>query len=906
MRSVMPGTLLRSVSRVVRTVRARHIGARVAVLALALTAIPAAAGVAAASVAQGAAAARGAVAARGAAVASRPLNDPTASFDNLRTGWDPNEPGLSPTVVHSTFGQKFKTSVNGQIYAQPLVLGSQLIVATENNWVYGMDASTGHINWSTSLGNPYKIPNCNNIAPNVGITSTPVYDPSTNTAYVMANINTGASIAWRLFGLDVSTGKITFQHGVYGSPSNNSHISFNGQNELQRPGLLLLNGWVYAAFSSHCDHYTYDGYVSAVNPATGNATLWSDESGATNDKAGIWQSGGGLVSDGAGRLFLTSGNGVSPPKGPGNNPPGQLAESVIHLQPQSNGTLKALDFFSPANAPYLDQNDIDYGSAGPAELPVGTSAYAHVIVQGGKYGKLFLLNADNLGGREQGPNNSDNNLYQSSAYGGLWGHPGIFESSTSPIPANSSNLANYVYTVGKNDSVRGFRIDTNGSGSPKLTDVANSTFAFPYGSGSPVVTSNGNDVNSAVVWVVQNNGGSNSTLVAFPAAPQPGKNGGLKLQEINGQPIGNADVFTIPATGNNMVYVGTGDGHVLGFGNTAAAALRQGPTPAFAGTAVGSSATQAATATASRTVTVTGMSDTYPTSPSPFTIGQVTETKRGTTTPVSVTFPVTLHRGDTLSAPVTFAPTAPGGADGTLSFATAAGQNVPVNISLIADATQTGLYATNPRLSMLLLLQNGTVIAPVPVHTSSYAVSTIVNGGTTPQRITKISLPGGPFTVRQLPKVGTILQPGQSVTVQFEYKPTQAVSSAAALTVTGSSGTAATVSLSSTGSSAVSKFTLPANVSFGKVPVGQTATRYIHIVNAGNQPATVSRTALSGPFRATAKVAVGLPVSGGADLSVPVTFTPAAKGFSAGTYTFSWTDALGPHTVTIGVSGTGV
>src|ERR1700730_5542454 len=97
MHLVMPGILLRSVSRVVRAVRARHIGARFAVLALALTAIPAGAGVAAASSGQ---------AARGAAVASRPLNDPTASFDNLRTGWDPNEPGLSPTVVHSTFGQK--------------------------------------------------------------------------------------------------------------------------------------------------------------------------------------------------------------------------------------------------------------------------------------------------------------------------------------------------------------------------------------------------------------------------------------------------------------------------------------------------------------------------------------------------------------------------------------------------------------------------------------------------------------------------------------------------------------------------------------------------------------------------------------------------------------------------------
>src|SRR6202035_2981097 len=104
----------------------------------------------------------------------------------------------------------------------------------------------------------------------------------------------------------------------------------------------------------------------------------------------------------------------------------------------------------------------------------------------------------------------------------------------------------------------------------------------------------------------------------------------------------------------------------------------------------------------------------------------------------------------------------------------------------------------------------------------------------------------------------------------------------------------------------LSKFTHPTNVSFGKVTVGQTATRMIHIVNAGNTAATVSSTKLSGPFRATAKVASGLPVNGGNDLTVPVTFTPAAKGYSAGTYTFSWTDQFGPHSLSIPVSGTGV
>ena len=219
MRSVRLATLLRSVRM---RGRANYVGAGVAVLALALTTVPAGAGVAAASSGRSTRA-PGLTAAQPA-----PQDDPTASQDNLRTGWDPNEPGLSPSVVHgASFGQVFRTAVNGQVYAQPLVIGSTLIVATENDWVYGLNASTGAIIWSTSLGTPYAIKTCNNVAPNIGVTSTPVYDPSSGTAYVMAQVVSGTSVAWRLYGINITTGALTFQRGIYGSPSNDSHITFS-------------------------------------------------------------------------------------------------------------------------------------------------------------------------------------------------------------------------------------------------------------------------------------------------------------------------------------------------------------------------------------------------------------------------------------------------------------------------------------------------------------------------------------------------------------------------------------------------------------------------------------------------------------------------------------------------------
>jgi hypothetical protein len=842
-----------------------------------------------------------------------PQDDTTASLNNLRTGWDPHESALSPAAVSgSGFGEVFSTAVNGQVYAQPLVIGSTVIVATENDWVYGLKAATGAVEWSTSLGTPWAIPNCSDLTPNIGITSAPVYDAATGSVYTVANIVSGASIQWRMFGLNVATGAVTLNSLISGHPSNDPDISLDAQDQSQRAGLLLMNGWVYAGFSSHCDNPPWAGFIAGVNVAGHQrSTLWTDEAGVTDDMAGIWQGGGGLMSASPKHIFVTSGNGVSPAAGPGAAPPGQLAESVIQLLQRPSGQLAAQDFFSPANAPSLDAGDLDFGSGGPVGFPVGTTAYPHILAQAGKYGVIYLLNRDSLGGREQGPTSTDDDLFASQAYNGLWGHPALFEQSTSAIPPSSSGLSDYLYYLGRNDYLRAFQVGTTGTGAPELANVANSTFQLGYTSGSPVVTSSGTDPSSAVVWVVDSSGmsGTGASLVAFDAVPQPATGGGLQLQELGDGPIGTAGQFSIAATGNGMVYVGTRDGHLLGFGVTANAALRRGGDAAFGDIPVGSAATRTASVTAARTVTVTGAALSSVTSPAPFTAGRVTETTPGHTQPEPVTFPVTLHGGDTLHAPVRYAPAAPGGASGALSFATQGG--VPVSVPLIASATSAGLYTTTPTLPLLLSLNDGTRVGPVPVGLKVSAVATIVNGGTTPQRITKVSAPsglqdGGPLTYRALPKPGTVLRPGQSVSIQVIYAPARIVPTKVTLTVTGSSGATAKVAVTGTSQAAVSKIVAPGRVSFGDVRVGHTGKRFINLLNDGNTAATVLKTVLLGPFRLPYRVDDGLPFNGGYNLAIPVTFTPSRTGRVTGSYTFSWTDWFGTHAITIPVSATGV
>ena len=847
-----------------------------------------------------------AVAGAGAAGAAA-TDETTVSQTNLRNGWDANEPTLTPAALQGgSFGQIFKTSVNGQVYGQPLVIGNTLVVATENDWVYGLNATTGAQLWKTSLGTPYHITTCSDLTPNIGVTSTGVYDPSTNTVYEMGLVHE-TSWQWHLFGLNLGTGAITFKQRIVGHPSNDPSLSFSALPQGQRPGLLLMNGWVYAAFASHCDHNSYDGYVAGVNTSTNATTLWADESGVSNEKGGIWHSGGGVMSDGPGRIFVTSGNGVSPAKGPGNNPPGQLAESVIRLSPDATtGVLTAQDFFSPSNAPSLDAADTDFGSGGPVGLPFGTGTYPDIMMQAGKGGEVYLLNRDNLGGRSSSDSGA---LAAIGPYAGQWNHPVFFADTPTLTTANASSANDYMIYVGKNDYMREFKAGVNSSDQPTLTDVNNSTFTLGYSSGAPVITSNGTDPSTGIIWEEHHNDstGSGGYLGAWALQGVPRSGGGTKLSEIWAAPIGTGSKFTEIATGNGMVYVGTRDGNVYGFGITGAAALAQSGTAQFGDTAVGTSSAKQLALTATTAVTVTGATVNAASTAAPFALGQVTLTPAGGGTPASVKFPVTIHKGDVLRAAVKFAPSAVGGVDGQVAFTTTA-SSAPVSVPLIGNGTRTGLFATNSALSFVINENDGMTIHNVPAGVSDLQITSIVNDGDVPVTVKSITPPAGTYQAIGLPKPGTVIKPGEAIPVKVIFTPQHAVTSNGSFTITPSTGASATVSLTGTGLAPVTKFTAaPSVVHFGSVPVGHTATKMIKVVNAGNQPSLMGQTGLpGGPFGAPLRASQGLPVNQDYNLELPVTFHPAKAGAFSGTYTVTWTDRSGQHSLKVPITGTGV
>jgi hypothetical protein len=854
------------------------------------------------------------------AIAQGPPDVTTAGYSNLRTNWDASEPALSPTTVQSgSFGQIFSTKVVGSVYAQPLVVGGTAIVTTEEARAYGINATTGAIVWSRDFGKPFKAKTigCSDLTPNIGSTSTPVEDPSTGIVYLTTRLETkpgGIDNAdWYFQAVYAATGAEVpgYPVPITGTPSNTPGVPFDASYTQQRPGLLLLGGTVYAAFGSDCDITPYRGIVVGVSTSTNTITMWSDESGIGTDQnsmAGIWQSGGGLVSLGPNNIVLTSGNGVSPQPAASDDPPDTLSESVIGLTVQSDGTLTPTQFFAPSNAATLDADDEDLGSGGPVALPptyFGTSAHPQLLVQVGKDGRIFLVDAADMGGFQQGAGGGDDVLQELGPYGGVWGHPAAYGGQGGWV---------YVLESGGGGYLRALSYGVDAHRVPQLASAGTSTGSFGWTSGSPMVTSDGTTAGSAVVWVVYSRGatGEGGQLRAYGAIPSDGV-----LPLLWSAPIGTASKFATPTAWNGRILVGTRNGYIIEFGSSTTNAVTAAPLD-FGSVAVGSTRTVTLTAAANQAMTVAGPAvvSGYQATSSPYAAaGDATSTSTtlpGETTAgpaeippagtepvptgvISVSSPAAGTRvaaGARIPVQVTFAPTGPGAVIADVSIPTSAGtRTVPVS----GYGTAPGLLHSSEPLSYGTVLTGSGGLA---------IAATVSNSWDRPETITGVSLPGAPFTLTGAPAVGTVLTPQQSITVSVRFDPTVAGSYASALTISTDQGS---LNLPATGT-AVSGYrrlaVSAATVDAGAVPVGEAKDVTFQVGNSGTVALVITRSlAPDGEFSTDEPMPEGTTVDPGTFLNQTVRFRPTSPGPDSETYTFK-SDGGGQVTVTLLGTGT--
>lgn len=288
--------------------------------------------------------------------------------DNARSGVDHSGARLSH--LHRAW---VSPTLDGQIYAEPLVWHNLVIVATENDTVYGIDAATGKPVWSQHLGTPVPLSRlkCGNIDP-LGITATPAIDPTNGRLFVVAETLAGNAVTHQLAALDPATGQIVFQQP-------DDPPGLNAVDQQQRSALLVADGRVYASYGGlFGDCGSYHGWVVAAS-TSGPGPL-SAYQVPTENQGAIW-SPGGPVQDSSGAIVVATGNGAS-------TGAYDYGNSVIKLSP----TLAVTDNFAPTDWAADNAADRDVGSTSPQLLA------SDLIFQVGKTKEGFLLDANRLGG----------------------------------------------------------------------------------------------------------------------------------------------------------------------------------------------------------------------------------------------------------------------------------------------------------------------------------------------------------------------------------------------------------------------------------------------------------------------------------------------------------------------------
>ncbi len=810
-------------------------------------------------------------------------SEPTNAGDDLRDGWYPEQTTLTPQLLSGgTFGQLWSTAVEGQVYAQPLLADGEVLVATENNKVYGLDPATGAKKWSTTLPgtpwNPGEI-SCADLTPSIGVTATPVVDPATGIAYMTHKAYVSGSsgtVAYYLDAIELSTGaeRPGFPVQIAGT-AQNANLTFAARTELQRPGLLLMNGVVYAAFGSDCDTTPWQGWVFGISTSGQTRARWVAVPSGSG--AGIWQSGAGITSDAPGTLLISTGNGGSPSTPtPGKTPPSTFGESIVRLTVQADGSLKPVDFFTPFDAKQLDEGDADFASGGITGLNseyFGTPATPHLAVAVGKDGYVYLLNRDELGGFEQGSGLGDKVVERIGPYGGVWSRPGVWPGQGGWVYIPTASAGNSA--GGSSGYLRVYQYGVSGTGQPTLSLQATSSDSFGFGSGAPVITSEGTTPGSAIVWIewMPNGSGAGAQLRAYEPIPS----GGAPVLRWSA-PIGTGSKFATPGVGAGRLYVGTREGKVLAFGSPVTPVL-SAPSTSFPTTTDGSESQRTVTLTANSALTVTKLSSTS----SQFVIGSPTPP-----------LPASLGAGQTMQVPVSFEPSQTGLLGGSLVAETDHG-TVSFSLQGTGQSAVAQLEASPKVVSF-----GGTTVGG---HVS--AAATFRNVGGAPLTIEGAKLPAAPFGATEVPAKGTIVEPGKAVTIQATFEPTAEGSFQGELALVTSAGTVGVTLAGSAGSPGVLAVSSEHN-EFGNVTVGTTATHTFTVTNKGGTNVTItkSKPPTGGSFTATTALSEGTTIQPGETLTETVAFTPGAPGYATGTWLLNGEDSTGVHEIRF--SGNGV
>jgi hypothetical protein len=379
-------------------------------------------------------------------------------------------------------------AITGKAYASPLFVEAgkvpglnggkgAIFIATESNDVYALDEATGAQVWTANLGTPGG-PSCGNagkISPQ-GVTGTPAIDLASGLIVMDSAQGPGSTQDHVMVGLDVATGKTKWSVSLKGVKDAKGNV-FDPAPQLQRPAILIVNGYAYAGFGGNIgDCGTYHGWIIGV-PLDGNKAnvkAWRPQT----SKAAIWGPGG-PSSDGS-AVYVTTGNGAGGASWAGS-------EGVIRLGFDLSFTSDPKDYFAPSDFANMDSTDQDISGSGPLVLDAPALGKT-VILALGKNGDAYLIDAANMGGVGATILDHQNVSAGAISNAAAWATVG----GSVYVVANNNWTAGNGCAMGGGD-LFAIKIDS----SLKMTEV---WCADSGGHTSPIITTS-DGTNDAIVWI---------------------------------------------------------------------------------------------------------------------------------------------------------------------------------------------------------------------------------------------------------------------------------------------------------------------------------------------------------------------------------------------------------------------
>jgi hypothetical protein len=487
--------------------------------------------------------------------------------DAARTGQNLTEPFLTPaTVTMTLFGKLGFLPVDGKVDAQPLYLSAVampgrgspnvLYVATEHDSVYAFNADASTVLWQVSLLGPGEATSdgrgCSQVAPEIGITSTPVIDRArgpNGAIYVAAMSKTGAGqYVQRLHALDLTTGGELFGGPTpiqasfpgTGAGSVGGAVTFDPKQYKERAALLLLNGQIITAWASHCDISPYTGWVIGYDAATLTQSSVLDVTPNGSDGA-IWMSGAGPAADAAGNLYILDGNGTFDTTLDARGFPSLGDFGNAFLKVSTMPGLAVADYFVAFNTVQQSNADQDLGSGGVVVVPDvldNSGAVRHLAVGAGKDAHLYVVDRDAMG-KWNGVANQTYQDLTGALGGGVYATPAYFDHT--------------VYVGADGDGIKAFSVVNARLSS---SAVSRTVHAFGYPGATPSISANGTA--NAILWAVENT--NPAILHAFDARDLSHELYASNQATGGRDAVGPGNKFITPMIVNGRVYVGTTNG----------------------------------------------------------------------------------------------------------------------------------------------------------------------------------------------------------------------------------------------------------------------------------------------------------------------------------------------------------